>query len=376
MRKQLVLTTLLAAALVPAAYATQPDDAWLGWVGCWRAEGDSSERSLCIVPDGDGVRMITLNAGKVEAESRIVANGQARAITQEGCTGTETARWSADRKRVFLTANLNCGNNVARNVSGIFAMLPGSQWASIQSIQTAENKRLHTVRYTEASPSNLPEEIARSFRDNRLARETVRLGATAALDLDDIKEAVKLADVTVVEGWLTTTGQEFDLDAKTLIELADAGVPPSVIDVLVAISNPGRFAVREERADDRDRVRRRPGSCYDSYWSDPYDPFFYRGDYYGYCRGPIGGYYPRWGTGGYWGGGSVIVIDRPTRSRGGRVTRDGYKAPRDNSTGAVTSTTPSRTSSGTNSTAGSSDSSSGSSSSGDGGGRKAKPRDN
>ena len=370
MRKYLVITALFAAALAPAIEAAQPDDAWLAWVGCWRAEGDSSERSLCIVPDGNGVRMITLNAGRIESESRVVANGQPRAITQEGCTGTETAVWSADRKRVFLNADMSCGNNVARKVSGVFAMLPGSQWASIQSIQTAEQKRLHTVRYVETTPANLPDDIARTYRDNRLARETVRLGATAALDLDDVKEAVKRVDVTVVEGWLTTTGQAFDLDAKTLIELADAGVPPSVIDVLVAVSNPGRFAVREERADERDRVRRRPVGCYDSYWSDPYDPFFYRGSYYGYnsCRGPIG--YP----GGYWGGGywgpSVIVIDRPSRSRG-RVTRDGYKGPRDTSTPSVTGSTPSR-----NPPSSSGDSSSGSSGSSDSGGRKAKPRDN
>lgn len=369
MRKQLLLTALFVAALGPAAQASMPDDAWLAWVGCWRAEGDSSERTLCIVPDADGVRMITLNAGKTESESRIIANGQARAITQEGCTGTEKAVWSADRKRVFLSADLNCGNNVARKVSGVFAMLPGSQWASIQSIQTADQHRLHTVRYVETTPTNMPADLTRMLRDTRLARETVRLGATAALDLDDVKEAVKLADVTVVEGWLTTVGQEFDLDGKTLIELADAGVPPSVIDVLVAISNPGRFAVREERAENRDGVRRRPSGCYDSYWSDPYDPFFYRGSNYGYCRGPIG-YYP----GGYWGSGyygpSVIVIDRPQRSRG-RVTRDGYKAPTTTTGSASTgsSSTPSKAPS-------SSGESTSGSSSGESGGRKAKPRDN
>lgn len=371
MRKHFVLTAFFAATLAPTTHAAAPDDAWLAWVGCWRAEGDSSERSLCIVPDGDGVRMITLNGGRVESESRIVANGQPRTITQEGCTGSETAVWSADRKRVFLNADMSCGNNVARKVSGVFVMLPGAQWASVQSIQTAEQKRLHTVRYVEATPGNLPDDITRTFRDNRLARETVRLGATAALDFDDVKEAVKRVDVTVVEGWLTTTGQEFDLDARALIELADAGVPPSVIDVIVAISNPGRFAVREERASNREGVRRRPAGCYDSYWSDPYDPFFYRGSYYGYnsCRGPVG--YP----GGYWGGGywgpSIIVIDRPSRSRG-RVTRDGYKGPRDTSTPASTTSTPARNPSGS---AGSSGDSSSSGSS-DSGGRKAKPRDN
>ena len=377
MRKPLLITALLAAALASAASAAPPDDAWLAFAGCWRADGDTSERTLCIVPDGDGVRSIILNAGRIESESRIIANGQPRTITQEGCTGTETARWSADRQRVFINADLNCGNGVGRKVSGIFAVLGGSKWASVQSITTAGNTNMHTVRYVEATPANLSEDIARGFQDNRLARETVRYAAASPLDLADVKDAVANVEAKTVEGWLTTVNQEFDLTGRDLIELAEAGVPGSVIDVLVAVSNPRHFAVREERADNEPRRGvRRPNGCLD-YFYDPYNPFAYRGgyyygsNYYGYgCRTPWG-IYP-WG-GGYWGGGSVIVIDRPSggsRTRG-RVTRDGYKAPAD------ATSTPSRTSGGSSSSGGSStagDSSSGSSDSG--GGRKAKPRDN
>jgi hypothetical protein len=369
MRKQIMVSVFFVAALSATAHSAQPDDAWLAWVGCWRADGAGSERSLCIVPEGDGVRMITLNAGRIESESRIVADGQPRSISQEGCSGTETARWSADRQRVFLRADLNCGNNVSRKVSGVFAMLAGSQWVSVQSIATAGTQRLHTVRYVESQPTTLPEEIAQAFRDNRLARETVRLAAAAPLDLDDVKESVKNVEPTVVEGWLTVVGQEFDLHADALIELADAGVPASVIDVLVAVSNPGHFAVRAERANERDdRMRGRPTGCFDSYWNDPYDPFGYRGSYYGGGRCGGFGFYP-WG--GYYGGGNVIVIDRgSTRSRG-KVTKAGYKAPRDGSAIGTSTTTTSKTS--TPKSSGDSDSSSGSSS---GGGRKAKPRDN
>lgn len=372
MRKTLLIAALLSGTGASAAHA-QSDDAWLAFAGCWRAEGDASQRSLCIVPDGEGVRMITLNAGKIETESRVVANFQPRPINQEGCSGTETALWSTDRQRVFINAEMNCGNNVTRKVSGIFAVLDSREWVSVQTVTTGGNTSVHKVRYVETDPENLPNNIAQAFDSNRLARQTVRIGAASPLDLADVKNAVLRVDTAVVQGWLTAVNQEFDLDAKALIELDDAGVPPSVIDVLIAVSNPRYFAVRDVNSNERDaprgRGRGRAGGCYDTYWYDPYNPFGYRGhhDYYDHCRGGIG-IYPGWG--GYWGGGSVIVIDRsgPFRQRG-KVTRDGYKAPRDNtstassgsSTDAVKSTTKS---------SGSSDDSSSST------GRKAKPRDN
>ncbi|HET9441177.1 MAG TPA: hypothetical protein VFO52_13455 [Longimicrobiales bacterium] len=375
MRNQWMLTAFLATALATAAQASPPDDAWLAWAGCWRADGDSSTRSLCIVPDADGARMITVSAGRIESETRMVADGRPHAITQEGCTGTETARWSVDRKRVFIDAQLNCGNNITRKVNGMFVMLGRDQWTSVQSITTSENKQLHTVRYLETEPVDLPAEIAQAFRNNRLARETVRLAAASPLDLADVIDAVAYVQTEVIEAWLTTVGQEFELNAQTLIALAEAGVPSSVIDVLVAVSNPGHFAVREERLSDRDMWGgRRPVSCLDSYWIDPYDPFGYRGSYYsnyGCRRGS--GFYPSWG-GSYWGGGSVIVIDRGTLRPRGRVTKQGYKRPRDDTFSTSSTGTTGRASTPPKS---SGDSGSGSSSSsGDSGGRKAKPRDN
>ena len=377
MRNRLMLSALFCAALGSAAQAAQPDDAWLAWIGCWRAEGDTSGRSLCIVPDGDGVRMLTLMGRNIESESRVVATGQPQTISQEGCAGTETARWSVDRQRVFLNAGLNCGNDVTRKVTGMFVMLNPAEWVSVQSIATGGNSRLHSVRYLAASPDELPESIAQTFEGNRLARETVRIAATARLSLDDVTEAVSHVEANVVESWLTTVGQPFNLNAQKLIALADAGVPGTVIDVLVAVSYPGHFAVREELATERDgRRRRRPVHCYDAFDGYVYDPFAYRGaGLYGYDYGCRGSGLYGWG-GGYYGGGRVIVIDRGRTRSTGRVTKEGYKSgrPRDNSspsTGTVSSTPSAKA------PAASSSGSSGSDSSGsDGGGRKAKPRDN
>ncbi len=374
MRKTGILTALAVVALAAPAPAVQPAstaDAWLAWTGCWRAEGDTGDGALCIIPHGSGVRLLTLKGSEIQSESHIVANGQPRTVSQEGCTGTETARWSADGKRLFVKANLRCGNNTMREVSGIWSMLDRTHWVRVESIGSGQGLILNAVRYVETS-SKLPE-LARSARENRMAIETARISAAAQINLADVQDAAQHAETQTVEAWLTMLGQEFNLNGSKLVALADAGVPPSVIDVLVALSNPQKFAVREETTDTlprRSRMQRALASCFDNYWYDPYDPFNYRDARFlsnQLCQRNGWGFYPTYG--GYWGGGNRVIVIAPigtVRSSGGRVTREGYRAPRETSAPSSSSATKTPSSS-----SGSSDTGSSSSS-----GRKAKPRDN
>src|SRR6266545_3644535 len=115
------LLVVLSSAQIASARPPQ-DDSWLAWVGCWRPDGGSTDTMLCIVPDGDGVKLITLSGKTVEGESRVVADNQARKIDEEGCSGTDRAHWSADGQRVFISAELLCGKNATRKVTGMFAM--------------------------------------------------------------------------------------------------------------------------------------------------------------------------------------------------------------------------------------------------------------
>ncbi|MGQ0560814.1 MAG: hypothetical protein ACT443_02955 [Gemmatimonadota bacterium] len=350
------------------------DDGWLAWQGCWRASGDQMGSMVCIVPAGAGVRMRTIAKGVTTSEVTLVADGVARPIAREGCTGTQQARWSDDRQRLFLRSQMTCGESMQRTVDGIMAMQTGA-WLSVQAVTSGSNTTTHVERFTEADPASMPAEIAASLSANRLARETARWAAGAWVDLADIREAVAETDVTAVTSWLTALNQTFDLTGEKLVQLADAGVPPAVIDVLVAVSNPEHFAVKTPRARVADDERPFYGSsCYGSRdpWLGPMGYYSYGYDqcYYGYSRGysPFG--FNRWG----WGYSTPVVVVREpvTRNPSARVTRNGYtkggssgsSIPRDNST-------VSRPSSGGSSTG----SASSGGSSGSSTGRTAKPRD-
>lgn len=397
MRRQYWLAgaPLLALMLATNAAQAQQDDGWLAWQGCWRPDGESSTTRLCIVPAGAGVRIVTIADNKLQSESRLVADGQPHPLDQEGCKGTERAAWSADHQRVFVRSDLTCGTNITRKVTGIFALTSSQSWVSVQGVTSGGTTGTRIVRYVETQPGTLPEDIAASFRTNRLARETARYSAAALLDLNDVREALKQVDARVVDDWLTTVAQPFDLDGATLMRLADEGVPGSTIDVLVAVSNPDRFAITDD--DDEEYRMRQPRrivvgepSClaYGSYW---YDPFNYRyGGYrYGcYSYGPYAGYSP-WGYyGGYYGWhyAPVIVVDRDKVGAGGRVTRDGYssgrsgagtaKSRRDGSAPSPSSTARTGSSTGTSSSTGSvSSSGTGGDSGGGGGSGTAKKKD-
>ena len=326
-----MITALLLSAVTMTANPAAADDGWLAWIGCWRAQGDASSSMLCVVPADNGVRMVTLNGGSIQSETRVIADGLARHVEREGCAGTESAVWSKDDQRVFLKSDLTCGK-VHRVTSGIMSMQTQSEWLNVEAVSAGSGQTMaRTVRYVAAYSPGLPADIQSALNADKLARETARYAATAPTNLDDVKEAARIVDEHAVTEWLTAMNQQFDLTGKKLVALADAGVSQNIIETLVGISNPQIFAVRV-RDDRDDRYGRRAvgvSSCYDAYY-DPWSPVYY-GSYYNnsyYCRG---GYY----GGGYWGGyyggwypaaSTVVVVkdDGTAANPRAKVTREGY----------------------------------------------------
>jgi len=319
---QATRTAAIAVALVSLSAATgaaQQDagSRWQGWLGCWTGAAPdalmpSAAPLVCITPtsNADVVHVATVQDGKVLATKTIDASGKDQPIDAKDCTGTQRAEWSADARRVYLRAVATCAGTT-RTTSGILAMSPTGEWLDVQGIAAGEGENVRVARYHDAGlPENLPSDIKSALEGRSASVQGARVAAGANVGTTAVIEASKKATPAVVEAWLLERGQRFALDAKTLVQLADAGVPARVTDAMVAVTNPQTFAVAHvapstqyNRPEDEVTGRRIPVFLA----PPPYDPFGWGYAPYGYGYGyngygyPYGYGYSGYGYGGYYG---------------------------------------------------------------------------
>jgi hypothetical protein len=151
-----------------------------------------------------------------------------------------------------------------------------------------------------------------------------------------------------LEAALVETGAGYDLNGSQVVELDNAGVPDSVIDLIVALSYPERFVV--------ERTTGGGGGGSTIFMNDPFlvgwafgYPSFYDDYYYSpYYYSPFG-YRTSYGRFGFDGGGGIAVVAPagPQPSGTGRVVDGrGYTRVRPRETAvADTGSTVTRTSS-------------------------------
>jgi hypothetical protein len=392
-------SAILVPALVAAPLSAQSsavDPHWLPWVGCWQTVGPQSEgqflsapaANVCVVPtnSASAVEVLTLVDGAITERDRIDASGIPHPSSEEGCVGTELVQWSQDGNRLYRTTDQRCTGNIQRRVTGLLAILPSGEWLNAQGVTIGGNVQTRVLRYRPITQlTGFPAEVTRALEGQRLAIDAARGSASRTPTTFDIVEASKRLDPDVVGAWLIEREQGFALNASKLIELADAGVPESVIDVMVALTYPDKFAINratgasELRPEDTDSGVRRVGR---SYGYDPIYGYGYPYPYrYGYGRGwGWGGYYNGYYGGGYYNGPVVIIRDGnqvPSQGRARAVKGQGYTRSNDGGSTGSSRPAPTRSSGneGSSSSGGSSASpSSGSGSSGTSTGRTAKPR--
>jgi len=300
------MKTIIAAAIVTLAFAATAhaqDPRWAGWIGCWSpAQGTQPIEGarVCVERTGaNGVTLRTTIAGQAALEQTIVADGADHPVSDNECRGSQRAEWSADGQRLYARAELMCGNEQPRSVSGLAMIAADGSWLDIQSVRVDGRDSTRVRRY-------------RRITDGLAS--VSHFGA--ALTLDAIKDATKKVPPSVVEAAIVETHTTFPLTSREVIDLDRAGVPDRLIDVLIALSYPKKFVV--ERASAQPVLPPLVG-----YADGFYDPFYY--GYGGYYYSPFaytyGGYYypyafsPSYVVYDNNGGGST----RPQSSGAGRV---------------------------------------------------------
>ena len=375
-------TGLLTAAVLLAAPASAQeavDSRWLPWLGCWEVAGEEGPMT-CFVPSGDddAVERVTFRDGDVRREV-LRADGRSRTTSAEGCEGTQSLAFSGDERRVYTSLSLSCEGGDTRSSRSLLAFLGPDSWIDVTAADVAGREASWVTPYYPASPERVREAgVENPTVAREMAVESARYAAAGPITVDAIIDAHASVGAEAVRSWIGHRGEPLELDADRLVRLADAGVPPEVIDVAVAVSFPEEFQLSrqpDEMVEGRDRRRVAYGALwpyYGSYYgglSAYNDPFYNRfGSPYRYSRFGWG-----YGYGGY--GVPTVIVVRPldeTPDSNGRVVKGrGYSS----GSSAAGAAVPRARNGGMNTSSGtkaSSGSSSGSSSTG----RKAKRRGN
>lgn len=360
---------LFSAPLRSAQAQGAPTDArWDAFLGCWQpinASGAATSSLMCVVPAGaSAADIVTVTNGKEVSREHVDANGRHVAATRDGCTGWNAAEWSRDDERVFIRSAYTCAGGQLQQSTGVLALTAAGELLNVQGLSSGKHVGVRVLHYREApNPGALPSDISAALGSRTMAVDAARVAASAPVTIDDIIEASSQVSAPVAEAWLANSGQQHSVDAKQLEVMANAGVPDSVIDMVVALSYPRKFTVRGAYAGEpgpygnavasaplrgvADTAATQPRPCtysmydwgYDSCgfspWGygyspyyGPYSPYWY-GSYYGYGYGPAYGYgygYGYGGYGGWYGGTPVIVVqgNNSSASHGHYVKGRGY----------------------------------------------------
>jgi uncharacterized membrane protein YgcG len=346
--RRYVISLALAGLASAASAQTQVGPGWSAFAGCWSPIAADGSRNVaantphvCVVPNGASADLITLVGDSLGERTRVDADGREHEVNKQGCNGWEKAEFSSDGRRLYLRSEQTCAGGLKRATSGIFAITPSGDWVNATNVSADSTNSVRVTRYAaRATLATMPAEIRDALAARELSDRTARVAAQREVSIPSVIEASRFVAAPAEEAWVAELDQDFNLDDRTLVQLADAKVPSSVIDMMVAVSNPSLFSVRptgiarsesDSMAMRRDRDRDRYPYCFAPvmdpwawYAYDPCDPYlryspyrsrWYYDNYYGY------GY-------GYYGNPVIIVrgsggVAAPTGH--GKMTKDGYK---------------------------------------------------
>ena len=296
---------LIAAPLVASAQNAQPDARWEALSGCWEPappqDTPASRAQLpltCIVPvqGRAAVDVLDIVDGRIMQRRTMLTTGERVQSKRDGCEGWESGEWAPSGTRIFLQSRFTCSGGIERRSNGIMDISASGDWLVVEGVAVGTSQEVQASRYVAATrPVLAPAEVLTALEGHRLSASTARMAATRPLTLNDVMDATSRLEPVVVESWLLERNESFDLNAKQLEHLSDAGVPPRVIDVMLALSYPDALRI-EGITPAGDPV---VGQDVEQEVRTPYgDPFYGPRYRYGGYFAPYG-YYSPYGYSGY-----------------------------------------------------------------------------
>jgi hypothetical protein len=333
MRAFAVALGVLAIPISSLAQTPAVDPRWAPYLGCWQLQREATgtgtanleavaarraragetreDVMICVTPSSEpnAVAQQTVLNGESVLDEVIAADGSKRTGEHASCTSSRQAEWSSSGRQLFSRGTVSCKGQPDRTITGLSLVAPGPTWVDVQMVEVNGTRSVRVRRY------------GLSREQSRVARPAAA-GSPAPMDrwtIDEVKEAVRHTAPEVVQAALIEVGGKLPLSARRLVELDEAGIPGSVVDVMVALSFPEKFVI--ERGSTSGGGYGGGGfggfgGTLDPWlisselaWLSMYSPFGYQ--YYGY-------YDPRYGPGwGNWvgvappGGGGSIPPDNP-----------------------------------------------------------------
>jgi hypothetical protein len=238
-----VLATVLTATASPAvaqaagaarqaSTAPEDDQTWSLWLGCWdrQMQGDPQAPGLrvCVERQGDRIAFRTLAEGSIVLEEFLPTDRQPHAIETPGCEGAQGASWAGGR--LLLTrSEVACADQPRQVVSRIGTLRTLTEWLDVVVVEARGRETVYLRKYQRVG------DPAVSVQQP--------MNTAVTLSLDGLKYALSIVSPRAVEALLAETRPVYKLSGKTLVGLKDAGVPPGMIDLVIALSLPERFRV-------------------------------------------------------------------------------------------------------------------------------------
>lgn len=313
LRSLVIVAALATFPQLALAQTPSVDPRWAPYVGCWQLRMENTNDGIadlvaaamrqappnqkagdvmiCITPSEQPLAVMqqTVLDGESVLDELVSTDGVARSAEEASCKSTRRAEWSASGRQLFSRGTIACEGQPERQITGLSMILAGPTWVDVQMSEVRGQRSVRVRRYG-------------------LSREQIRSGGARALNpqslaplsrwtLDEVKDASRQTAPEVLQAALVEAGTKFPLSGRTLVQLKKAGVPDTVIDVMVALTFPEKFVI-ERPTYTASYGGGGGGGGFDPWsmasdygWLSVYAPFGYQ--YYGY-------YDPRYGPGYGW----------------------------------------------------------------------------